>query len=107
VPEGGDVVRRPGAFRIRRLARFATTRQGGRLAGDAPLGQQLTGRVPPPGSVLHARPVHETTLDRDLLDRVLSAVGCRGLAGAELLEGCAEGAADKFVERLLVRLGLA
>ena len=59
VPDRGDVLRQAGPGRVRRLVRLAAARQRGRLAGDAPLGQQRTRRVPPPRSVLHAGPVHE------------------------------------------------
>ena len=78
VPDRGDVLGQPGSSRIRRLTRLAATRQGGRLAGEALLCQQLTGPVPPPRSVLHACPVHENDPHHDLL------VACRSTVGATI-----------------------
>ena len=56
VPDRGDVLGQPRSSRTGRLTRLAAARQGGRLAGDAPLGQQLSGPVPPPRPVLARTP---------------------------------------------------
>ena len=59
LPDRGDILGQPGSLRTRRLTRLATAGQDGRVAGDSPLGQQLTGSMPPPRSVLDACPMHE------------------------------------------------
>src|SRR6476646_2339749 len=67
LPDRGDILGQPGSLRTRRLTSLATAGQGGRLAGDAALVQQLTGSVPPPRSVLDACPMHENDPHHDLL----------------------------------------
>src|ERR1019366_2771558 len=67
LPDRSDILGQPRSSRTRRLTRLAAARQGGRLAGDAPLGQQLTSSMPPPRSVLDACPMHENDPHHDLL----------------------------------------
>jgi hypothetical protein len=67
LPDRGDILGQPGSLRTRPLTRLATAGQNGRLAGDAQLGQQLTGSMPPPRSVLDARPMHENDPHQDLV----------------------------------------
>src|SRR6516165_12748494 len=64
--DGGDIIGQPRSQGAGRLTRLAAARQRGRLAGDTLLGQQLTGSVPPPRSVLHACPVHKNDPHLDL-----------------------------------------
>src|SRR6516165_550680 len=64
--DGGDILGQPRPRGAGRLTRLTAARQRGRLAGDTILGQQLTGSVPPPRSVLDACPVHEDHPHLDL-----------------------------------------
>ena len=73
-PDRGDVLDQPRSLRTGRLTRLAAARQGGRLAGDVPLGEQLSGPVPPPRPVLDACPMHENDSHHDLLVLFRSAV---------------------------------
>ncbi len=62
LPDRGDILGQPRSFSTSRLTRLAAARQGGCLAGDAPLGQQLTSSMPPPRSILDACPMHKNRL---------------------------------------------
>lgn len=67
LPDGGDIVGQPRSSCAGRLTHLTAAREGRRLAGDAPLGQQLSGAVPPPRSIFDACPVHENDPHHDLL----------------------------------------